>query len=119
MDHTVRFPVERSFKSDAPPEKNSDKPLDQFATENARRFQKEGKSFIVNSHRTWVSPNHDPASFPPWGPRPATRKMSAVGQFHQISIDEFTLLRDVASFGFRPKPIGKAAIVSGCHHRFK
>jgi hypothetical protein len=41
------------------------------------------------------------------------------GQFHQISIDNFTLLVDVASFGFRPMIIETAAIVSGCHPRLK
>jgi hypothetical protein len=45
--------------------------------------------------------------------------MSAAGQFHQISIDEFTLLVDVARFGFGPKTIGLVALVGGCHARLK
>jgi hypothetical protein len=52
-------------------------------------------------------------------PRPATRKKPPARQFHQISIDEFGLLVDVANFEFRPKRIGMVAIVSGCHPRFK
>jgi hypothetical protein len=58
-------------------------------------------------------------SFSRCRPRPATRKISTAWQFHQISIDEFTLLADVASFKFRLMTIGMAAIVSGCHPRFK
>jgi hypothetical protein len=45
--------------------------------------------------------------------------MSLAKQFHQISIDEFALLVDVANLGFRPMTIGMVAIVSGCHPRFK
>jgi hypothetical protein len=45
--------------------------------------------------------------------------MSPAKEFHQISIDEFALLMDVASFDFRPMTIGMVAIVSGCHPRFK
>jgi hypothetical protein len=45
--------------------------------------------------------------------------MSPAEQFHQISNDEFALFVDVARFGFRPMPIGMAAIVSGYHPRFK
>jgi hypothetical protein len=52
-------------------------------------------------------------------PRPATRKMFPAEQFHQISIDDFALLGDVASLEIRPMTIGKVAIVSGCHPRFK
>jgi hypothetical protein len=44
--------------------------------------------------------------------------MSPAEQFHQISIDEFGLLVDVANLGFRPMTIGMIAIVSGCHPRF-
>jgi hypothetical protein len=59
-----------------------------------------------------------PLSFSPCRPRPATGKKASTGPFHQISIDEFTLLVDVASFGFRPKTIEMATIDSGCHLRF-
>jgi hypothetical protein len=45
--------------------------------------------------------------------------MSTAEQFHQISIDEFALLVDVANLGFRPLTIGMVAIVSGCHPLFK
>jgi hypothetical protein len=45
--------------------------------------------------------------------------MSPARQFHQISIDKFTLLVDVARFGFRPMTTGMDAIVNGCHPRFK
>jgi hypothetical protein len=45
--------------------------------------------------------------------------MSPARQFHQILIDEFTLLVDVASFEFRPMTMGMVAIVSGCHPQFK
>jgi hypothetical protein len=45
--------------------------------------------------------------------------MSPAKQFHQISIDEFALLVDVANLGFHPITIGMVAIVSGCHPRFK
>jgi hypothetical protein len=52
-------------------------------------------------------------------PYHATSKGSAGEQFHHISIDEFTLLGDVVSFGFRPMTIEMAAIVSGCQPRLK
>jgi hypothetical protein len=58
-------------------------------------------------------------SFSRCRPRRATPKMSPPEQFHQISIDEFTLLGDVARFGLRPMTIGKVAIVIGCHPRLK
>jgi hypothetical protein len=45
--------------------------------------------------------------------------MTAAGQFHQISIDEFTLLGDVANLAFLPRTIGMATIVSGSHPQFK
>jgi hypothetical protein len=57
-------------------------------------------------------------SFSRCRPRPATRKKSPAGQFHQISIDDFALLGDVASFGFRLMRIGMVTIVSGCPLRF-
>jgi hypothetical protein len=58
-------------------------------------------------------------SFSRCPPRSATRKMPPARKFHQISIDDFALLGDVARFGFRPMRIGMAAIVDGCHPRFK
>jgi hypothetical protein len=45
--------------------------------------------------------------------------MSTAWQFHQISIDEFALLGDVASFEIRAMTIGKVTIVNGCHPRLK
>jgi hypothetical protein len=44
--------------------------------------------------------------------------MSPAGQFHQISIGEFTLLWDVANSEFRPETIGLVAIVTGYPPRF-
>jgi hypothetical protein len=61
-------------------------------------------------------------------PRALIRPMSSTssdiqnfpaGEFRKMSIDDFTLLGDVANFEFRPMIIGKAAIVSGCLRRFK
>jgi hypothetical protein len=46
------------------------------------------------------------------------RKRHLAVPFHQISVDEFKLLVDVASFEFRLLRIGKFALVSGCHPRF-
>jgi hypothetical protein len=43
---------------------------------------------------------------------------SPAGQFHQISIDEFTLFVDVVFFGFRRPTIGGVAYGSGCRPRF-
>jgi hypothetical protein len=45
--------------------------------------------------------------------------MSTAWQFHQISIDEFALLVDVAIFEFRSLTMGMVVLVSGCHPRFK
>jgi hypothetical protein len=75
-------------------------------------FTKKSKSSMVNKRKTSFVASHDPPSFAQWRP-------ASPGHFHQISIDEFTLLVDVASFGFRPMIIGMVAIVSGCRPRFK
>jgi hypothetical protein len=69
---------------------------------------------MVNEHRT-VSVAHQDSPTPSFSRcRPAPAE-----QFHQISIDEFTLSVDVARFGFRAMTIGMAGIVSGCRPRFK
>jgi hypothetical protein len=75
--------------------------------------------YAESAQSLWILPiTIATPSFSPCRPRPAAPKKHPAGQFHQILIDEFMLLVDVGSFGFRLLRIGKAAIVSGCQRRF-
>jgi hypothetical protein len=80
--------------------------------------QKDSGEFVQKLRILHITIAPAPA-FSPCRPLSATRKMSDAEQFPQISNDEFGSFVDVANLGFLPLTIGKVAIVSGCHPRFK